>query len=176
MAHIWTMERETGEWAVHSLAGAEAFRLCDRGVEPVGTAEAPAGPLLQRYRTALHTHDQWALLLEPGTRIHANGEAVETGIRVLRNRDMVKLGNGLELVFSTEDLPAVVAVPSERIGTRCARCTRPFGADDRVVVCPRCATSHHAMEALPCWNALPGCAACGASTSGDEYAWTPESL
>lgn len=175
MALVWIVERETGEWAARPLSG-EALRLGERGVEPVPVdAAEPLGPVLRRYGAGPAGRPRWALLAEPGRKVRANGEAVETGIRVLRNRDLLTLA-GQQFVFSTEELPFAEPVPEDRIGTRCARCTRAFVSGEVVVLCPRCGTAHHAMETLACWSYRPRCATCDASTSGEEYAWTPDSL
>jgi Prokaryotic RING finger family 1 len=176
MAHVWIAEDQNGTWVAHPLAG-EGYRLGEGGIEPDGGVEpGPGDALLLRYGTPSDRGWLWALLAEPGVKIRANGVAVETGIRVLRERDLVKVGAAMSFVFSTEGLPVEVPVPEDRIGTRCPRCTRPFEADDVVVMCPRCGTSHHAMKALPCWSYRPRCATCDAPTSGVEYAWTPEFL
>jgi len=154
MAHLWTYE--TSNWAALPLAGDEFTLL----------------PALRVQRAA--ACDAWVVVGPPA--VHVNGVALDTGIRVLRDRDELRAG-GRRAFFSTESLAVVAAFPGAERAVSCPRCKLEIVADSPAVRCPKCDVWHHQTDELPCFTYRERCTLCDQPSALDGgFRWTPEEL
>jgi len=121
----------------------------------------------------------WALVAARGSNARVNGCPPVAGLRVLSDRDEIRIGAATEVYFSSESLASVVPFPAsgppERM-VRCGRCHQPIGLGDPAVRCPRCALWFHETAKWPCWTYSAECGGlCGQPTALDAgFSWAPE--
>ncbi len=156
------------------LGGEDALLTGDDArpvVRPNGTDERGPGQV----RLTRSSGGQWALLCA-GARVAVNGVPLELGLRVLRERDEIRIGRSY-LFFSEEEQAGVVSFPRDRERLRCARCRQWIEPEDMAVACPGCGLWHHQGDKYACWIYEPTCAGCDQPTSLDAgLRWTPEDL
>ena len=111
-----------------------------------------------------------------------NGRPVRHGIRVLKNRDAIRVAGCRPSYYSTERLPEVVAFAGIDI-PYCARCKLAIEPGHAAVCCPGCGVWHHEQteadgETRQCWSYAPRCSVCDQATdlNGADERWTPERL
>jgi hypothetical protein len=173
MAYLW-LELD-GAWAAARL-GHTCYTLVP-GRRPVARrAPAPdrsrASACLVGRRTG-SGQERW-VLFSRDARLQINGEPVWLGLRVLRDRDEIRLVSGERLYFSSERLAEVVPLPAPPRPVHCARCRKPIEAGEPAVLCPQCQTWHHQSDALPCWTYGERCALCPQPTSlSAGLHWSP---
>jgi hypothetical protein len=193
VAHFWIDEHSEnaaeesppGDWAIMPLE-VDAFAISG---DPAGSALT----ILRDGNSASASRDRAARLLRLATSdgpetwvivgsaaVSVNGQPLDTGIRVLRDRDELRIGGG-RTFFSTEALAHIVAFPGGAGKTFCARCKLELVVGSPAVRCPNCQTWHHQRpegpEPMPCWLYTENCAMCDQPTSLDAaYRWTPEGL
>jgi hypothetical protein len=138
--------------------------------------------------------DQWVAVLDVFGSLRINGEAVPLGLRVLRDRDAIQIGDGCAaaasggmgvMFFSTQSTPVVTPLAGEK-AVVCARCRKKIQPGTLSVRCPACGAIHHqtsaagagATEQLMCWTYHTRCARCQreATALDDCEAWTPQEL
>jgi hypothetical protein len=159
MAHLWQLGGGSGaaaDWSPRPLAG-----------------DAVAVPPARLLRAAAERED-WVIV---GPRaVSVNGSRLDTGIRVLRDRDELRTGSG-RLFFSTESLAVVVPFIDTGTKTCCPRCKLEIAPGSPAIRCPRCGVYHHQSEDLPCWTYAKSCSLCDHLTALDAgYDWVPEEL
>ena len=116
------------------------------------------------------------VIASAGAGIHINGDPLLVGIRVLIDRDAIRIGNGEPIFFSAESLPQIVPFP-ERRAVPCARCKTDITAGMPAVKCPKCGAWHHQGGETLCWTYAEKCAACDQPTAMDgDYHWSPEGI
>jgi len=152
MAHLWLQADASDEWNIVPLAD--------------GAVSVNSAGLL---RSA--TEEEAWILVGPAS-VRVNGHPLDTGIRVLRDRDEVRVGAS-RAFFSTETLPTIVPFPGERPAL-CPRCKLDILAGSPAVRCPRCRIWHHESEEYPCWLYNASCANCDQPTALDaDFRWSP---
>jgi hypothetical protein len=120
-------------------------------------------------------------MTSPASDVHVNGRKTHLGIRVLRDRDEIRLG-GDRIYFSTERTAHVESFAGDAGSAACPRCQQPLTDGAAVVRCPQCSAAHHQDENLPCWcgyekEPFETCALCDQPAGLDRgYRWTPEGL
>lgn len=184
MAHLWVRSGDS-EWAALELAG--DLVLDDRVLPAKGSFDLPDDerPAHRVNHRTDHSTTRlvgsatdparWALLALPG-RATVNGIPV-MGLRVLRDRDEIRLV-GLETAyFSTERLTSIQPCAVSNASIICPRCRQPIASGTPAVCCPACGVWHHQETALACWTYAERCALCPQPTGLDAgYQWTPEAL
>jgi len=115
--------------------------------------------------------------------VYVNGSPLVAGIRLLRDRDEIRMGNVQRLFFSTERLACTEPFPGSEKPVVCPRCKQEIKKAQPSVRCPnpKCGAWHHesAEEELPCWTYAAQCGnvTCDQQTQlGSGYRWTPEDL
>ena len=99
------------------------------------------------------------------------------GLRVLSDRDEIRIADGDSWFFASHDLAYAEPFPGTSAPVTCARCRLPIDADTMAVRCPQCGIWHHATAASPCYEYAPTCAMCPQPTApGSGYPWTPTEL
>jgi len=173
MAHLWATD-DAWQWAVLPLEGG-ALDL--RAIPPRAAAPEDHGggeaALLVGCGAA-----GWALLAGAAAGVSVNGLPLVTGIRALRDRDEVRIGEAEPVFFSTESLAAVEPFPGAGRAIFCPRCKQEIPVGARAVRCPQCGVWHHQTEELPCFSYAPTCGAlCPQKTElGAGFQWTPEEM
>lgn len=172
MATIWSRNEEM-EWAPRELPsdGLALFSI----IGP-GSVEKPmeSGPALRPLASPRPT---WILLAPAGDDVTVNGESVPTGIRTLRDRDVIQLDDRGPVYFSSERLARVTSCPKTERAIYCARCKTLIEAGSPAVECPRCSAWHHQTAKLPCFRYDETCSLCQQPTDFDAgFSWCPEDL
>ena len=156
MAYLWLEPAggEAGEWS--------PMVLTDDAVN------FDAAAVLHR------THAGWVVIGAPG--VHVNGAPLDTGIRLLRDRDELRAG-GRRTFFSGESLAEVVLFPGGERSVFCPRCRLEVAPGSPAVRCPGCNVWHHQTDDMPCWTYGDHCTLCEQPTALDVgFRWTPEGL
>jgi hypothetical protein len=180
MAHLWVQDGEEG-WVSYELDGS-AVGLCADGVIEAASRSRVRLPSASAVvvRVAAGGGEQWALAASKSTGVRLNGLKLVTGLRVLSDRDEIRLPSGTILYFSKETLASVVAFPAGLSPLSCPRCRKPLEPGVAAVRCPGCGLWHHQSEEerLPCWTYAGRCAGgCDQPTElSAGYRWIPEAV
>ncbi len=176
MAHLWITDPEGADWCVlplepvpHTLAAspprpADPLPEADGDLSDVRLVPAagPEGPA-------------WALISGPARSVSVGGRPVLLGIRVLSDRDEIRVEGVGTMFFSTEILARVESFPHADREFFCARCKLRLEPGVASVRCPGCGVWHHEAEDRACWTYAPGCAMCGHATDLEAgFGWTPD--
>jgi len=196
MAHLWV---ETGKdgWAVAPLAG-DAFVLVPQAdrpirirrptVPPSSESDAADGRPRQAVandgaalvRSACGDKEHWVLLSAPISQaVAVNGMPVVLGMRVLHDRDEIRVPRAPRMFFSTEQIARVEPYVAGGRRGKCPRCDSEIVEGSPSVRCPQCGVAHHQDPAseMGCWTYARTCASCPQPTGLDlGYTWTPEEL
>jgi len=178
MANLWQLVNDE-EWAPTELHSAAVL---GRGsVDIVGNIRVAArrGAVLVYPSPSNTRAATWMLLASADSGVRINGALLENGIRVLADRDVIRVANLSAMYFSTERLARIEAYP-ETEPVFCPRCKMMISKGDSAVCCPQCGVWHHEQVAggEGCWNYAETCALCDQSTNLDSagYRWTPDGL
>src|SRR5262245_47789323 len=107
MAHLWVATEGDG-WAVMPLES-EAISLTENpprpATQPARDSEVLAGVLLVRS----HATDgsSWVVLARPGSGVRVNGSPLAHGMRVVADRDEIRVPEVGSVYFSTESLAQI---------------------------------------------------------------------
>jgi len=177
MSHLWIKDPD-GAWIVYPL-DADIIQLAPDGPTPLAARKRQScvsDPVLMRTQDTLG-QERCVLLCPPRNGMRVNGQRVLIGARVLSDRDVIALGGGQTVWFSSERTAAVVPFASEHAS--CIRCKLPLESGAPAVRCPApgCGFWHHQSEDQPCWIYTDGCAACGYPTDLNAgFQWSPADL
>lgn len=177
MAHLW-VTTEARHWAVLPLED-DAFTLATNPPRPVrhpmGDGEAFSNVLLVRTSGAEGT--SWVLIAGAGSGVSVNGLPLATGLRVVSDRDEIRIPDAGALYFSTESLARVEPFAGSDQTLFCPRCKLEIEKGAEAVRCPACGVWHHQTEELNCWTYSEVCALCAHATDlNSAFQWTPEEL
>ena len=120
----------------------------------------------------------WVIVAPRGAQLRINNVPLTTGIRVLANRDAIRLGDSPSMFFSTEHLAHIEGFPLAD-SVFCGRCKLEIQTHDLAVCCPLCGIWHHeqADHERLCWSYSETCTVCDQPTAASAtYRWTPEAL
>jgi len=174
MAVFWKKLSAEETWSPVVL-DEQGAALAQDAASTAPEAGANASPLVMAA-----PNGDWTLLSPAGTAVWANGDPVLLGIRVLRDRDVIRAG-GENIVFSSESLCAVVPFPAGGRRVMCARCQTAIESGEPAVRCPRCRRWHHQDPSAErgCWTYDDRCQReqCDQPTALDgTYQWSPEGV
>ena len=179
MAHLWVADPEQ-LWSIAPLE----HDLYSIGVGDSGSAEITLGEkawqtLVARHR-AEHGKASWVLMAAPGQRITVNGAETLAGLRVLQDRDHIRLFDketAVSFFYSAELIPRVEAFPGADTPVACPRCKIIIEPGASAVKCPGCGAWYHQSEEYPCWSYADKCALCKHPADMEAgYQFTPEDL
>jgi len=178
MAHIWNNVNNDA-WAPTELQSAAI--LGGGSIEFVGNIHRSSrrGNVLLYQVTTGTQAAQWALLAPAGAHVRINDAPIENGIRLLADRDAIRVANLDPMYFSTERLARIAPFPNEE-NVFCPRCKSLIEPGAPAVFCPQCNIAHHqqSAEGEGCWSYGETCSLCDQSTDLDSagFRWTPEGL
>lgn len=182
MSILWCNSND-GRWIATELPA--LARLSQGTFAPLDEVErsdeaqiAGAGDALIYRQRGNHDTSVWLLLAPTNAGIGINETPLETGLRILRDRDAIRLADAPTMYFSTERLARIEAFAGTE--TVCPRCRLEINAGDAAVRCPACGVWHHerVAEGQNCWTYAKTCALCDQPTDLEraELRWTPERL
>lgn len=175
MAHLW-VKSEDQQWALLPLE-ADGFCLSSHPPRLLDQERQMLSEQVALFRERGGVHESWILLCGARKQVSVNGFPLVAGIRVLSDRDEIRIEGAGTLFFSGEKLARVEAFPGGDSTVHCARCTRELHAGTPAVRCSFCALWHHEEEGSLCWTYDGSCAECSHSTKlNARYSWTPENL
>jgi len=168
MAHLWREDQFLGlaepAWVVQPLDGEAAV--------PLGGASAAA--LLLRSRS--DEGESWLALSATPSGVALNGAPLRARIRVLADRDEIRIRGFGRVFFSTEELACIVPFAGTPTTTYCPRCKLVLAPGWPAVRCPSCRRWYHQSHEYPCWTYTAQCL-CGHPTALDAgFQWTPNGL
>ncbi len=184
MAHLWLRDPGLNDskegWAVLpleceavGLAPMPPHRLPDGGG---GRKEAPSFGV-GLFRCRQEGHERWILLGGGGRTVWINGLPLTGGIRVLEDRDEIRIDETGSLFFSSEVRAVIEPFPGGDDPVHCARCKSAIEQGTPAVRCPACEIFHHESEERPCWRYRDFCSTCDQITDLDAgFRFTPEDL
>ena len=163
-------------WAVVPLAGRQYRFVATAPYVRRAEAESrpAAGELLAR--SDRDGAESWFVLASSAARLRVNGRPAPLGVRVLADKDEIRLANGPRLYFSTERVAQVVPLPAADRVVSCARCRNPIENGTPAVACPSCGAWCHQSADRSCWcyKEYMHCPLCGHSTEPEAgFRWTP---
>lgn len=177
MSHLWIASHSDG-WSAHELYDAShelppaALTPARRGAGSLSTTDGAL--LIPCTRSA--GGDAFALLARPALSLRVNGVPLQTGIRVLRDRDSIQLTDRPAMYFSSQRLPVVEPLPESEEPRFCPRCKSLIETGSPAVRCVVCGSWYHQSDEFPCWTYAESCV-CGAPTAlDDDYRWTPDDI
>jgi len=175
MAHLWVRD-ETENWAVLPLEH-DAFSLNAESTRPIarrlGDGEALSEVLLIRSDSG--QANSWVLIANATSGVSVNGIPLATGIRVVSDRDQIRVPGAREFYFSTETLARIEQFPGSEQTIFCPRCKQEIEKGTSAVKCPGCGVWHHETDELNCWTYAEVCALCAQPTDmSSGFRWTPE--
>lgn len=167
MSHFWLQDPITREWGIVGMPG-DVLRASDTVAASFAAVEDVDQDV------SLHSvAGIWVLLAPEMARV--NGSPLVGGVRVLRDRDEIRIGP-IRAFFSEEELPRVVPFPGADEPVLCPRCKTPLSVGEPSVRCS-CGLWYHQSSDLPCWAYAETCSLCDQPTALDAgYRWSPETL
>jgi hypothetical protein len=112
------------------------------------------------------------LLAEPGSRLRVNGHPLCGGLRVLQDRDELRVGPE-RCFYSATTAMAVEPYPGETAS--CPRCSGLLRQGTAAVRC-RCGAWFHQSAESACFSYGATCPLCGGSTQLETEPWDPAEL
>jgi len=153
MAYVW-FERED-EWAAMRLSempvdvGGRVPRAVTPGHSSIGTKQIPAQKATQIVQVGAGRRQASVLIWSPDKTVRVNGWTLTTGIRVLADRDEIRIGDRTPVFYSSESVARSRSSPEAT-----ARSSATLYAADRkrkaVVRCPDCGLMYHQDAELRC--------------------------
>lgn len=179
MAHLWIND-EAG-WNAAKLASPlfDLGLMCAlESAESIGDhvsgREAGAG-IARLVQVDAAGGAVWSLIASPGFAVRVNGHAPSAGLRVLADRDEIRVGRSRRYFFSTESPAVVQSFPGTESAVLCSRCRQQIEKGASAVRCPGCGLWYDESAELPCWTYAPKCVRCNTRTALDAgFQWTPE--
>ncbi|MFH1681958.1 MAG: hypothetical protein ABIH26_15120, partial [Candidatus Eisenbacteria bacterium] len=190
VARLWVRD-ESGDWALLPLDPSTSFYTLS--TNPPRSLDIPRESGLTACGTVLTSGDSggpatwlgeevWLLLSARRAGVLVNGLPLLAGIRLLDDRDEIRVSGSGTYYFSSERAvrPETFRSDPDASGfVRCPRCLRGIREGDLYVRCPRCGVLHHHLpeDGYPCWTYTDRCAVCGRSTAlTDEPEWSPDEI
>jgi len=180
VAHLWVRDG-AAQWAIASLDCGQAFALRSDPAAPVRLRSQrqkgknqESAIIVRRQKAGEET---WVLISRDTAHVRVNGLPLVIGMKVLQDRDQIRVDGVGRMFFSTERLPHVEVFTGSEKAVFCPRCKSEILDGSRAVRCPQCEVWHHQSEELPCWTYSERCALCDQPTDlNASYRWTPEGL
>jgi hypothetical protein len=170
MPHLF-LQDEAREWLVLPLKD-EGYSLAQSPPVPLD-GDPVGGAVLVRDGEA--PAERWLLMTGGERRIWVNGLPLALGMRVVRDRDRIRVEGAGTVFLSTEVLPRVETFPGADTAVLCPRCRTEVEAGTAAVRCPGCGVWYHESPSFPCFTFAATCAVCPQPTDMSAgYRWVPE--
>jgi hypothetical protein len=176
MAHLWIADPAGGGWCVLPLEPVP-HSLVTSPPRPAGDSPAAdADPRDVRLVPAGGPEGTaWTLIAGSARSVGVCGRPLPLGIRVLSDRDEIRIEGVGTMFFATETLARVEPFPHADREFFCARCKIRLEPLVPSVRCPACGVWHHQAEPRACWTYAPACAMCAQPTDLDAgFRWAPD--
>jgi len=178
MAYLWHNSND-GKWTATEL---HAAAFLGKGpidfTQDIHAAARRRGVLLYP-DTAITDPSMWALLAPNNSRVCISDTPLENGIRIIADRDSIRIADMPRMYFSAERLACIQEFPDME-SVYCPRCKLIITEREMAVCCSQCGVWHHeqTQEGKNCWSYARTCALCDQSTDLDSagFRWTPEIL
>jgi len=120
----------------------------------------------------------WLIMSAASSGVALNGRPLRRGIRVLAERDEIRVAGFGRAYYSAERLATIEIFGGAEMRIDCPRCKLEIVANTPVVSCPTCARMFHQSADYPCWTYSERCSdVCPQLTSLDAgYRWSPQGL
>jgi len=112
------------------------------------------------------------LIAEPGMRLYVNGRPLPGGLRVLQDRDEIRVGQERCYYRASE---ALTVEPYAGEAATCPRCSGALRPGTAAVRC-RCGAWFHQAADLACFTYGATCPLCGGATQLEAEPWDPAEL
>lgn len=174
MARVW--EYKDG-WVAIEIGDSAVI-----GAAAIFADDESCGKTKRAARVVAASGDRWAVTAPPDLGVTINGDLLASGLRILKDRDSIRVPGGSTCFFSTERLASIEPLPAtEEIF--CPRCKLPIEPGCAAVCCPQCGVWHHEQHVDGeddhlCWTYAATCSLCEQATDLDaaEFRWTPGKL
>lgn len=171
MAHFWLQDPTSSEWQAAMMLSPEEAHAVD--LTPPSLAALFSRESREPVGSLHHVAGIWLLLASESVLV--NGSPLFGGVRVLRDRDEVRVGSR-RAYFSEEEPPQVVPFPGADEPILCPRCKLALTAGEPSVRCP-CGVWYHQSAEFPCFTYSERCSLCDRATTLDAgFRWTPRNL
>lgn len=173
MAHLWFQDGDE-VWTVLPLD----HRAVDVSVSPPRALDETGSVGPDTRAVVAYTADgdagAWVLVDIAGNDVRVNGFPPVGGLRVLQDRDEIRVHPLRALFFAAVSRPCVEEFIGGDEAINCALCCKPMEARQLAVRCPLCHLWFHQSAESRCWEYRPACS-CGQPTALDgSYQWVPE--
>lgn len=183
MAHLW-IPADDAAWAILEL-DARPYDLDRSPPSPVSEEQLAPDDIPSRRRRQVwivpagdRAGGRWALVAGPHRRVWVNGVWLDLGLRLLEDRDQIRLDNGRSCYYSSEARARRTRYAGDGRAVQCPRCKQEITPGSIAVGCPHCGVWHHESEERPCWSDFPTCTHCGRQTTLEDapFTWAPEGI
>ena len=179
MPYVWFVEES--QWTAMLLSempvdvGAEVPRAVAAEHASSGTKQVPIQKATRIVPVKNGSSQMSLLIWGAEETVRVNGWALTTGLRVLADKDEIRIGDRASLFYSSESVAEIETFPGSDREIFCPRCTLVIQKGQSVVRCPCCQLIHHQDAELGCWVYAPGCASCSHPTALDAgFRWAPD--
>ena len=178
MAHLWVRD-DDDQWAALPLNGGPVS-LSVVPPKPFGGGERPRPDREVLLMPAARSgQENWVLVSGDQRRTSVNGLPLALGLRILGDRDEIRVDGASTVFFSTESLARIEPYPGSAEPACCPRCRLDLKDGAPAVRCPQCRVWHHEdlADDLDCWSSEEHCALCPQATDlRAGFRWSPEDL
>ncbi len=176
MPYLWSLNRDL-DWIPRQLAEDPGNPVENMVVADLDIVKPRDGRFNEKY----------VLLWSPQHTVRLNGLQLTSGIRILADRDEIRVNNDPPVFFSSEQLVTDEVYEASDTGDKggpasdalCPRCEKPLIEGKPVVRCPGCSLAYHYSSSdknRDCWGFASKCS-CGHSTEmGNGFRWTPHEV
>jgi hypothetical protein len=166
------MCNDDGEWAVLQLNTESLLltekpprRVCSPGIDASIRSQVVISPC---------DNDRWLLMWGVEREVRINGIPQQLGLKLLDDRDEIRITGLAPFFYSTERLARIEPYPGSDRQIRCARSKLPIEKGTPAVRCPCCGLWHLMTEEHPAWTYGETCASCSYPTDLEAgFRWTP---
>lgn len=177
MAHLWIEESSSAsgepEWMMRPLDGESAVPLTASHNGHPNAGPPHAALLLCSWMAEA---ESWLIMSVVPAGVALNGTPLRAGIRLLTDRDEIRIAGLGRVFFATERLARAESFAGADQRIDCPRCKQEIVAGTVGVRCPACARWFHQSAELSCWTYSDRCL-CPQPTALDHgFRWSPHGL
>lgn len=138
----WACEGNSWEWKEVDAEWIDLTSIPPR-FSAHDSANAEMGAQIAHSPADAAEADGWFLMHPRDSRVWCNGRPSVLGMRVLIDRDEIRVEGVGRFYFSTETLPKSVPYPKDADPAMCGACAQQINPGDWSCTCPDCGVCHH---------------------------------